>query len=575
MMANFFSSLIISAFVILKNSGCAPLSLQCIDSLSFTPRDYQIDATKKILGSFLDEDKKVSLLLLPTGMGKTNVAIMVVLELLKKGEIPADAKVLFLSPDRKLKHQLHDVAQPDLSNYGSSFLLPEGKTLPPQITQKHFAISRFIFATPKLLINSIYARTPSRRRVRPEDLDKVAFVVIDEILDITAQTVKGGGFRLDKRFAPILDRLMNKQGIRFLGLTASVLQRGKLEFIKNHMGGEENIAFIYPEGDDFKEHAPAIKLKRFYVFDDMRKEIDQLLMLLRSKTERTLRQGYTRISGGKKLPSNRMLVFANDIMKRSYQGTNFDKGTEAFFKSLIINAGAYLDLVVARQFLFEHTFAKFVDFVRNVKNSLLLNAPEWNEIKELIELAIKEGKASKVSPKDLRLIQIVKKLVQEEGNSVIVFLRFVDMTKHLSKLLSQEGIPNLYVHGGMSGTSQHTQIQRFKDGEVKVLLASERLIRKGTDLPEADRCIHFGTTLSIEAREQAMGRIRSTRSDLKEDITIIYHQTVEQEKFTRLVEQFMDSVRNLKTSAGWTIYDDGKITSSSEQQPDFVTEEGE
>lgn len=547
------------------------MPLECLEDLSFTPRDYQTDAAEKILKSLYEEEKRSAVLLLPTGMGKTNVAIMVVVELLKKGVISPEGKVLFLSPDRKLKHQLHDVCQSDLSGYGGSFLLPEGQGLPPKITQKHFALSRFIFATPALLMNSLFARTPSQRRVLPQDLDKVEFIVIDEILDITAQTVKGGGFRMDKRFAPLIDRLKAKESSKFLGLTASILQRGKLSFIEGTLGGKDKVEFIYPKGEDYQEHAPAIKLKRFYVFDDMRKEVDQLLTVLRSQTEKVLRSGYKRLSG-QNLPGNRMLLFANEIMNRSYQGTNFEKGSEGFFRNLIINAGAYLDLVIARQFLFEHTFNKFAGFVTNVKNSLLLNAEEWINIKELVEIAIKEGKSGTVSPKDLRLIQIVKKLVQEEDSSVIIFLRFVDMTKHLSRMLEKEGIPNLYVHGSMGGESQNMQIKRFKSGEFKVLFASERLIRKGTDLPEADRCIHFGTTLSIEAREQAMGRIRSTRSNLKEDITIIYHQTVEQEKYSKLVEQFMESVKSLKTSAGWTIYDDGSVQSSNEQQPDFVVE---
>ncbi len=548
------------------------MTLECLDDLSFTPRDYQTDAAERILKSLYEDEKRSAILLLPTGMGKTNVAVMVIVELLKKGVISPEGKVLFLSPDRKLKHQLHDVCQVDLSGYGGSFLLPEGKGLPPKIIQKHFALSRFIFATPALLMNSLFARTPSQRRVLPEDLDKTEFIVIDEILDITAQTVAGGGFRMDKRFAPLIDRLKAKESSKFLGLTASLLQKGKLSFIEGTLGGKDKVEFIYPQSDDFQEHAPAIILKRFYVFDDMRKEVDQYLTILRSKTEKVLRSGYKRLSG-QNLPGNRMLLFANNLLKRSYQGTNFAKGSEAFFKNLIINAGAYLDLVIARQFLFEHTFAKFSGFVLKIRNSLLLNSSDWLAIKELVEIAMKDGKSRTVSPKDLRLIQIVKKLVREEDSSVIIFLRFVDMTRHLSRLLEKEGIPNLFVHGGMGGESQNMQIKRFKSGEVKVLFASERLIRKGTDLPQADRCIHFGTTLSIEAREQAMGRIRSTRANLKEDITIIYHQTVEQEKYAKLVEQFMESVKSLKTSAGWTIYDDGSVQTSDTKQPDFITKE--
>ncbi|NHJ33425.1 MAG: DEAD/DEAH box helicase, partial [Asgard group archaeon] len=236
------------------------LTLECIEELSFTPRDYQTDAAKSILKSILEDKKKSTILLLPTGMGKTNVAVMVVVEMLKKGVISPEGKVLFLSPDRKLKHQLHDVCQADFSSYGSSYLLPEGQSLPPKIMQKHFALSRFIFGTPALLMNSLFARTPGQRRVRPEDFDKVEFIVIDEILDVTAQTIAGGGFRMDKRFAPLIDRLMAKESNQFLGLTASILQKGKLKFIEDMFGGEKNIEFIYPKGDDFQEHAPAIKL---------------------------------------------------------------------------------------------------------------------------------------------------------------------------------------------------------------------------------------------------------------------------------------------------------------------------
>ncbi len=62
-------------------------------------------------------------------------------------------------------------------------------------------------------------------------------------------------------------------------------------------------------------------------------------------------------------------------------------------------------------------------------------------------------------------------------------------------------------------------------------------------------------------------------SKLKEDITIIYHQTAEQEKYAKLVELFLESVKSLKTSAGWTIFDDGNVEVSKEKQPDFITEE--
>ena len=83
------------------------MTLESLDELSFTPRDYQLDAAKTILDVIYKGDKKATILLLPTGMGKTNIAVMVAVELLKKEKISPQGKILFLSPDRKLKHQLH------------------------------------------------------------------------------------------------------------------------------------------------------------------------------------------------------------------------------------------------------------------------------------------------------------------------------------------------------------------------------------------------------------------------------------------------------------------------------------
>ncbi|NVM28116.1 MAG: DEAD/DEAH box helicase family protein, partial [Candidatus Helarchaeota archaeon] len=120
------------------------------------PRNYQVNARDQVV-QVIDDGKKVILVLLPTGMGKTFIITLSIEALIENGTLEKNDKVLFLVQDRKLKHQLYDMAQAlGLGDYGDLFLLPEGRQskIEAGITRKHAQIAKFIFATPILLLNS-------------------------------------------------------------------------------------------------------------------------------------------------------------------------------------------------------------------------------------------------------------------------------------------------------------------------------------------------------------------------------------------------------------------------------------
>jgi superfamily II DNA or RNA helicase len=127
-----------------------------------------------------------------------------------------------------------------------------------------------------------------------------------------------------------------------------------------------------------------------------------------------------------------------------------------------------------------------------------------------------------------------------QGKKVLVLCRFVEMTRHLAKQATKQGISSTYVHGRMSGSTQYTQIKSFKSGEAASLFASERLIEKGTDLPEADVGIYYGTTLSLARYEQSLGRIRSNVQTIKTLYTLSYDQTIEAEKSLKRDTMFLE-----------------------------------
>ena len=176
--------------------------------------------------------------------------------------------------------------------------------------------------------------------------------------------------------------------------------------------------------------------------------------------------------------------------------------------------------------------------MHNIANKILTNNSDFIAIIQLIQERI-ESKLP--DEKEKRLLFWLERFTQQ-GKKVLVMCRFVDTTKHLLESTTNANIPCTNVHGGMSGSIQYSRIKEFKEGNAKVLFASERLIEKGTDLPEADVGIYYGTTLSLERYEQSLGRIRSTIRNIKTLYTISYNQTVEDEKSLKRDTMFLELI---------------------------------
>ncbi len=543
------------------------------------PRNYQLNARDQAI-QLVDEGKKVILVLLPTGMGKTFIITLTIEALIENGTVKKEDKVLFLVNDRKLKHQLYDMGQSlGLGQYGDLFVLPEGDTA-PRITREQAKLSKFIFATPILLLNSIIARTPAQIKLERSTLEQIKVVVIDEIFDVLAQSYgkrrsqeesidyiqsvwnvnfeevvenisqkyniekervaqrliqefSAKYYRMNKKFEPVLNLLglLNGSNKLVLGMTASLSQREKLDLLIKTLGGPEKVGQVYPTGEDFEDFTPSYILKKIVVFDDWVSDLDNKIKELKFGTIKSINQAYKIITGRDQVPSDRIMLFISDILgKPDIQTKLKEQRGEQFLNQAMSHASAYLLLTVMRQYLLENTLLAFTKFVARIKNAYLTNHPTFNYIKEKIEERKKELQDLKVyiSKKEERLLFWVKRFLQE-GKKALVLCRFVSVTQYLHHLMQDQGVETSFVHGKMDGELQHTQIMKFKKGESNVLFASERLIEKGTDLPEADVAVYYGTTVSLEKYEQSIGRIRSTRIRLKTVYTLSYHQTVEEE----------------------------------------------
>ncbi len=548
------------------------------------PRIYQTNARDQVVQA-IDEGKTVILVLLPTGMGKTFITTLSIEALIENGTLKKEDKILFLVNDRKLKHQLYQMSQTlELNNYGDLFLLPEGRQskMEAGITRKHAQIAKFIFATPMLLLNSIIARTPGKIKVARSTLDQVKLVVIDEIFDVLAQSVMGKTtrtkeetiqfvekvydvkfqevvdkiakqynirkeqvvnrlvqefsakkYRLNKRFEPILNLLGLIDGSEKLviGMTASFTQREKLELLTKTFGGPEKVAEVYPTGEDYEDFTPNYIFKKIVVFDDWVSDIDAKIQKLKGGTLKTINQAYQIITKRPYVPNDRIMLFISDLLgKKPIQERLKGARDEQFLNRVLTHSSAYIQLVVARQYLLENTLRAFIKFIARLKNAYLLKHQTFKNIKERILSRKDEVSGDKVfiSKKEERLLFWLKRFI-EEGKKALVLCRFVSVTQYLHQMMQEQGFSTAFVHGKLDGSSQHAQIMRFKTGDAKILFASERLIEKGTDLPEADVAIYYGVSVSLSKYEQSVGRIRSFKTRTKTVYTLAYHQTAEEE----------------------------------------------
>ncbi|MFX1564779.1 MAG: helicase-related protein [Promethearchaeota archaeon] len=569
------------------------------DKPKFTPRLYQLNARDQILATLDTTDKRVFLVLLPTGMGKTLISTLTLDLFFEQGILEGNEKVLFLVQDRKLKHQLYEMAKAyGLSSHGYLFMLDDQKSLPSQMARQHSAMARFIFSTPVLLMNAVTGR---HKRIDKETLDKVKVVIIDEILDIFAQSYGkkrpreetiayienrfGNGrkfhqiitdlkhelngtntldyeinetrlaeqviqefsfqnYRMNKTYEPILQylNLLGSHSNRIvIGLTASLSQDAKIGLLKKTFGGDKHVAEIRPIGDDFEAFQPAYELKRIRVFDEWITTVDNLISDVKRAQLRRLNSAYKIITGNPKIPSDRILLFIIDLLGKKTPKTKLLEhfnGDEQQLKVILAIARAYLLMTVARQHLLEGTFRSFSTFINNTTNRILLSNSEFSLIKEKVA---ERAENQVPDQKEDRLLYWLARF-NSQGKRALILCRFVEMTRFLSRRATEQGITSTYIHGRMSGTQQYSQIKAFKSGQVSTLFASERLIEKGTDLPEADVGIYYGTTLSLARYEQSLGRIRSNLQNIKTLYTLSYNQTIESEKSLKRDTMFLELI---------------------------------
>ena len=473
------------------------LSHKFIKPDSIESRDYQINLAD-------DAKKENSLIVLPTGLGKTTIALQVIADYLQKGT----GGVLFLAPTRVLVNQHYEFLKENLLIEDIGIVT--GEDLPQKRKKKW--MNSVICATPEITRNDLERNIVSS--------DQFNLVIFDE-----AHRTVG-----DYAYSQIVDSIQGNN-IRILGMTATLpSEKEKATEIITKL----RIQNLLQRADDSPDVQPYVQETdtewvRVELPGEM-KAIQSCLRLALDERYIILRRNGLRLSDNKSL--------SQLLNSRQYVLTQNRRSAKPLFTAIRITYA--LNIFEA------HGITPFLEFCKRTQNKKGVGIKELFEIDpnftRAINLAKKEQLKGYEHPKINKLIEIL----HNEKSKVLIFSSYRDSVNVIHKKLVELGINAEILIGkaGESGLKQEKQIetvQRFRDGITKALVAT-RVGEEGLDISEVNLVIFYDNVPSSIRFVQRKGR--TGRKDKGRLIVLIAKNTID-ETYYFIGKRKIESAKNM------------------------------
>ncbi|MEM4259713.1 MAG: DEAD/DEAH box helicase [Candidatus Woesearchaeota archaeon] len=454
----------------------------------FTPRLYQQTI-------FDTATKKNTLVVLPTGMGKTAIFLMMALHRLKTHP---NSKILFLGPTRPLIDQYYSVfvrhtniPQDEMAIF-TGFVSPEKR-------KSLFEKCKVIFSTPQGLENDILTGKIS--------LKSVSLLGVDEAHRATG----------DYSYVFIAKQYHKRaDNGRILALTASPgSEMEKIMEVCNNLFIED-IEIRTHDSPDVREYVNEIDIKKIIV--ELPEEIKHIQRYLfdcyKSKLEEVKKLGYLH---GNIVNYNKTNIIAiqgqlHGMLARGEKDFNLMRSISLLAEALKVQHALELaetqNLDTLWQYFLKLQSEAAVGKVKAVQNLVR----DINFRSALIKTQITIDK-NVDNPKLEELKKLViKEYIQDKNIKIIVFSQYRDSGQKITETLKQAGInAKLFVgqqkkkETGMSQKDQKKTLDEFREGKFNVLVSSS-VGEEGLDIPQVDIVIFFEPVPSAIRKIQRIGR---------------------------------------------------------------------
>jgi len=425
--------------------------------------------------------EKNTLCVLPTGLGKTGIAILLALERLR---IP-ESKILMLAPTKPLVSQHYKTFVKSLNIEEEKMQILTGE-INPSLRKDIYRKKTLIFATPQTIQNDLETKKLS--------LEDFSLLILDEIHHAI------GGYAYPYITKKYLEQARNP---RILGLTAS--PGGTEEKIKE-ICKNSGIEAIDIRTEEDQDVSPWVKEKEMEWIDielpESFKRVKEVLSsVYREKIERLKKMG------------SRARTKRDLLETQAYLAKEARKGDKSAFGGLFL---------VGQAIKIEHSIGLLetqgITILENYWNRLRADPSKAakallidKKILQAMHMSKELYEKGSKHPKISKLCSIVdQQMVEKPDSKIIIFANYRDSVKEIYETLKKikRASPAMLV-GQKEGLSQKEQIEiikEFEHGKYNCLVTTS-IGEEGLHLSSADIAIFYEPVPSEIRNIQRKGRV--------------------------------------------------------------------
>ncbi len=447
--------------------------------ITFEARDYQ----KNIVET---AKEKNTLVVLPTGLGKTKCAIALAVERLN--QYP-DSKIILCSPTKPLSNQIKNEFQESTDLDPSKIVLVTGLIKPEKRTEV-YEKAQIMIATPQTIEKDL-----EKNRI---NFEKISLLVIDEC------------HRSRQKFANTIiakKYIEQSRAPRILALTASPgSTKEKINEIKENLFIDA-IEIRSSEDSDVKKYVQQKNSE--YVEVELPKEFLEIHELMKEIYKKRLQQlkGFGLTKPISIINKRDLLTFQNYLFLEA------KRGNRASYYGVSLTSGA-IKVNHALELLETQGKSAFIKFLEKLEKETskasisIIKEPQIKKIKELLEK--EEGKLD--HPKLNKLIEIVKEELERNAHTkIIIFANFRDTVKNIVREIEKIGSASpVELIGQKEGVTQKKQLEtlkEFEEGRYNIIVGTS-ITEEGLDIKGGlSIAIFFDQAPSGIRRIQRTGRV--------------------------------------------------------------------
>lgn len=448
---------------------------------SIEKRDYQVNLATQAI-------KENCIVVLPTGLGKTAIALHIIAEYLSKGT----GGVLFLAPTRVLVNQHYEFLKNNLTLDDIALITGE------DTIQKRTKLwnNSVICATPEIARNDF-----ARGLVTP---DQFTLVIFDEV----HRTVG------DYAYSGIAQRFEDSNA-RIVGMTATLpSEKEKATEILTRLK-IASVAERTEESLDVKPYTQETNTEWINVeLPDELKAIQTLLKLSLDQRYDTLRENGIKLASQQSLSALlRIRQFVLNTNRRS---------AKPLFTAIRIH--------YALTMLEVHGITPFLKFCDRAQAKKGIGVKDLFEVDPNFTRAIYLAKDAQSKGIEHSKIPKLKEILDSVPGKALIFTSYRDSVDLIYNNLIEMGVSAGILIGkaGTTGLKQKKQIetvQKFRDGVFQVLVAT-RVGEEGLDIAEVNQVIFYDNVPSSIRFIQRRGR--TGRKDTGKLVVLIAKNTIDE-----------------------------------------------